>query len=232
MDTNPYKILGVLPTATAQEIKDSYRKLVKLHHPDTGVNSNKIISINAAWEILGNVSNRKEFDIKEARNRVSSEAFKERESRNEKATIYARKAKDNSSIEDAQISEWFSKVYNPIERLLIQIINPFPSKIKELSADPYDDILMESFCSYLKESERKMNKINSIYSSILSPKAIKNVSLNLYYCLSEVNDALKEFDRYTMGYVDNYLHDGKEMLREAKKKLNQLKEEKRHFPIQ
>ena len=31
-----------------------------------------------------------------------------------------------------------------------------------------------------------------------------------------MKDALSELDKYTQGYVDNYLFDGKEMIKEAK----------------
>jgi len=46
-----------------------------------------------------------------------------------------------------------------------------------------------------------------------------------------VEDALNELDRYTMGYVDNYLHDGREMLREAKRRRQRLQEERRRLEI-
>ena len=33
---DPYAVLGVPPTATAQEITRAYRRLLRSHHPDTG----------------------------------------------------------------------------------------------------------------------------------------------------------------------------------------------------
>jgi len=41
--------------------------------------------------------------------------------------------------------------------------------------------------------------------------------LDLYHCFSQVQDALDELDRYTQGYVDDYLFDGKQMMKEAKR---------------
>ena len=55
--------------------------------------------------------------------------------------------------------------------------------------------------------------------------------MSLYHCLSEVEDALAEPERYTMGYVDGYLHDGREMLREAKQRRKQLQDERRRLEI-
>ena len=34
MSKDPYKVLGVSPSATDDEIKDAYRALVKKYHPD------------------------------------------------------------------------------------------------------------------------------------------------------------------------------------------------------
>jgi len=91
------------------------------------------------------------------------------------------------------------------------------NEIKELSADPYDDQLMENFCSYINISQNKMEKVDKIYNKKLVPKSIAGLGLDLYHCFSQVKDALSEFDRYTKGYVDDYLFDGKEMIKEAKR---------------
>ena len=61
---------------------------------------------------------------------------------------------------------------------------------------------------------------------IATPIAAKDFGLSLYHCLSQVQDAFNEIERYTLGYVDNYLHDGGEMLREAKQRRNRLKKER------
>ena len=59
----------------------------------------------------------------------------------------------------------------------------------------------------------------------------RGFGLSVYHCLSEVEDALAELERYTMGYVDNYLHDGREMLREAKQRRKRLQDERRRLEI-
>jgi molecular chaperone DnaJ len=37
-----------------------------------------------------------------------------------------------------------------------------------------------------------------------------------------VKDALADLERYTLGYVDSYLRDGRELLRQAKARRTQL----------
>jgi molecular chaperone DnaJ len=46
-----------------------------------------------------------------------------------------------------------------------------------------------------------------------------------------VQDALVELERYPMGYVDSYRHDGQEMLREARLRRSRLKEERRRVEL-
>ncbi len=64
-----------------------------------------------------------------------------------------------------------------------------------------------------------------------TPSVANNFSLSLYHCLSQVKDAIKELEFYTMGYVDSYLHDGRQMLREAKHRRLSLKEDQKRLEI-
>ena len=64
-----YEILGVKKTASNEEIKDAYKKLVKKFHPDvyTGdktLAEKKIKEINEAYDILSNPDLKKEYDEK------------------------------------------------------------------------------------------------------------------------------------------------------------------------
>ncbi len=61
-----YKILGVKPNASADEIKKSFRKLALKHHPDRNGNSaneEKFKKINEAYSVLGDSQKRQEYDI-------------------------------------------------------------------------------------------------------------------------------------------------------------------------
>ena len=222
---NPYKVLGVAANANTDEIKLAYRKLVKKHHPDTGGDQNTILSLNAAWEILGDKENRKLFDLGRKGFHSSKKEAQARTVRNVRATNEAQNIQGKSAAAEHALSYWLKDIYTPIDKLLGQVINPFNNQLKTLSADPYDDRLMDNFCCYLETSKKILEKIKTIYSSKETPLLAKEFSLNLYHCLSLVQDALDEIERYTMGYVDNYLHDGNEMLREAKKRRMNLKKE-------
>ena len=136
-----------------------------------------------------------------------------------------------ASAADEELSLWLQQVVAPIDRLLAQVINPFPAQLRELSADPYDDSLMEAFCAFLSQSQARLEKVESLYRSRACPAGAQAFALNLYHCLSQVQDALRDLERYTMGYVDSYLRDGRELLREAKRLRSQLLAERRQLEL-
>lgn len=58
MNGDPYKILGVSPNASDEEIKQAYRRLAKKYHPDLNpgdkVAAEKMQEVNAAYEQIKN----------------------------------------------------------------------------------------------------------------------------------------------------------------------------------
>jgi len=219
---DPYAVLGVSCQASRAEIKAAYRALVKCHHPDAGGDDERILALNAAWEVLRDEQSRRRYDAAHASSRSTSTTG-ERGPRQP----HGRSGFDD----DAQLIAWLQKVYGPIDRQLAQVINPFPQQLRELSADPYDDQLMEAFCAFLEQSRGRLEKVEQLYRSMAAPASARGFSLSLYHCLSQVQDALVELERYTMGYVDSYLRDGREMLREAKRRRALLHQERRRLEI-
>ncbi len=211
--SDPYGVLGVSPAASDAEIKAAYRRLVKRHHPDAGGEDDRILAINAAWEVLGDADRRRCFD------RHQREAIEDPGRRRTARTVSA----------DYALAIWLRQVVGPIDRLLAQVIDPFAAELRALSADPYDDRLMEAFCAYLERSRGRLERVERLYASLPCPVGAEAFSLSLYHCLAQVNDALVELERYTMGYVDSYLRDGREMFREAGRRLAQLEQERRRL---
>ncbi|MBO6972976.1 MAG: DnaJ domain-containing protein [Prochlorococcus marinus CUG1434] len=222
MEKNFYKELGLDKNATKSEIKSSYRSLVKQHHPDAGGEKERFLAIQNAWETLNDPIKKEQYD----RNFFSSNSSFDSLKENWEEKLNSKKY--NSTNKDKEVETWIKEIYTPINRLISQIIKPLNNEIKELSADPYDDQLMENFCSYISLSQKKIDKVEKIYNKKLVPKSISNLALDLYHCFSQVKDALSELDRYTQGYVDDYLFDGKEMIKEAKRIQSKMAIEKKN----
>ena len=150
MEKNFYEELGLKAKATKSEIKSSYRSLVKQHHPDAGGKKERFLIIQNAWETLSDPIKKEKYDkqIFSSNNSLNSANNNWEEKFNSK--------KSNSSIKDREVETWIKEIYTPTNRLISQIIKPLNNEIKALSADPYDDQLMENFCSYISLSQNKI----------------------------------------------------------------------------
>ncbi len=219
---DPYAVLGVNPSATAAEIKAAYRSLVKRHHPDAGGDAAAMLALNAAFEVLGDGERRRAHDRSR---RTSSDPGPEAAD----ISGLGRRRSAKARASDVALEQWLQRVYGPIDRLLAQVINPFEAQIKALAGDPYDDALMEAFCTFLEQCQTRLETVETLYRSLACPPSVQGFGLSLYHCLSLVKDALAELERYTMGYVDSYLHDGRQMLREASRLRSQLQHERRQL---
>ena len=210
-NNNYYSIFGVKQNASKSEIKAAYRRLVKKHHPDAGGSKNKFLQIQLAWETLNDPMKKEKYDRTISYSRESSNNT----DRNWSEELKSKK--DSSNSKDADIKLWIKNIFNPINKSINEITKPLNNEIKKLSADPYDEVLMDAFCNYISQSKKKIEKVSLRYKSIAVPQSISSIGLDLYHCFSQVQDALDELDRYTQGYVDDYLFDGKEMMKEAKR---------------
>jgi molecular chaperone DnaJ len=208
MAADPYRVLGVSSGASDAEIKAAYRALVKLHHPDAGGldGDRLIVALNAAWEVLGDAESRRRYDASRPRQ------------------VAATKVRSSSvgPSADAELEQWLQQIYVPLDRLLGQVIDPFDQQLAALSADPYDDELMQAFEAYLSRSRGRLERAETLFRSRACPATARGFGLSVYHCLSGVQDAVAELQRYTAGYVDGYLHDGSEMIREAAQRRQQL----------
>src|SRR3954447_4076223 len=63
MPQDPYRVLGVEPNATPEQLHDAYRRLVKQHHPDrnhgSAESTRRFQAVQAAYEDIGRLRARR-----------------------------------------------------------------------------------------------------------------------------------------------------------------------------
>lgn len=59
---SPYEVLGVRPSATEDELRRAYRRLLRETHPDTGGQSALFIAVQRAWALVGTPEARAAYD--------------------------------------------------------------------------------------------------------------------------------------------------------------------------
>jgi molecular chaperone DnaJ len=117
---------------------------------------------------------------------------------------------------DEQLQQWLHQVYQPVNRMIGHILNPLKEQIDDLSADPFDDELLEDFQTYLDDCRDYLQKAQRSFRSMPNPSNVAGVAAHLYYCLNQVGDGIDELERFTSSYDEHYLHTGQELFRIAK----------------
>jgi molecular chaperone DnaJ len=215
-DSNHYDTLDVNPKATLAEIKQSYRRLAKLFHPDSRqetANTEKIIQVNAAYEVLSDPHRRRYYD-QQLRSSPQPESWN-RQQRTANAQKYYQRHRQTAQDADAQLCEWLRQVYKPVNCFISCILNSLEGQLNELSADPFDDELMTQFQAYLEDCRHYLNQAQLAFRSQPNPGNVAGVAASLYYCLNQLGDGIEELALFTLNYDDHYLHTGQELFRIA-----------------
>jgi molecular chaperone DnaJ len=216
---NHYQTLQITQQATQKEIKQAYWRLAKRFHPDSNsdtADSNKIITINAAYEILGDPQRRRLYD-RELQSGYSQESYARRQQRTTQAQDNYKRRRQKEREADAKQLQWLKEVYAPINKLIGFILNPLEMEIDNLAADPFDDELMSSFQDYLEHCRNYLDRAQQLFASQPNPAKLASVAASIYYCLDRISDGIKEMEWYSYNYDDRYLHTGKELFRIARR---------------
>jgi molecular chaperone DnaJ len=94
-------------------------------------------------------------------------------------------------------------------------MRPLKSQITELSADPFDDDLMENFLGYITDCRDLLAKAQKTFRSQPNPAIAARAAASLYHCLNQLGDGIEELEYFTQNYDDHHLHTGRELFRIA-----------------
>ncbi|MGF1495155.1 MAG: J domain-containing protein [Microcoleaceae cyanobacterium] len=206
---NHYQTLEVRPTATLAEIKQAYRRLARVFHPDSqseAANHEQIVQINAAYEVLSDPQRRQSYD-----RQISSRAS----ASTQRVQTRRRSAKKAGVQLEVELDQWIKKVYRPINRDLDQILKPFKREIDNLAADPFDDELMDEFQAYVSHCRESFEQAQNAFRSVPNPISAASAAAHLYYSLNHVGDGIEELEMFSLNYDDASLHTGQEFFRMA-----------------
>lgn len=224
-DNDHYRTLEVSSSASHAEIKQAYRRLAKLFHPDSNretTNHEKIAKLNAAYEVLGDPQSRRAYDQQRRyQTEMESVGFAmyrdgDRQQRAATAQAQYRKHQKTGQEVEADLKQWLDYVYTPVIRLLRKIIDPLKHQIDDLSADPFDDDLMQDFQDYLEDCRDWLIQAERVFRSQPNPPSVAGAAANLFYCLNQVGDGIEQLEFFTNNYDEHYLHTGEELFRIAK----------------
>jgi hypothetical protein len=62
ISASPYEILGVSPSASEDDLRRAYRRLMRETHPDTGGDAARFTAVQVAWERIGTPEDRASYD--------------------------------------------------------------------------------------------------------------------------------------------------------------------------
>jgi molecular chaperone DnaJ len=216
--SNHYETLKVNVNASQAEIKQSYRRLVKLFHPDSNqetANTEEIIRINAAYEVLGDSQRRLYYDQQlQANLHKFNSNYQQRAASTPQNYQTTRQTGRDA---DEHVAEWLRLVYHPVNELLDRILNSLEDQIDELAADPFDDELLEQFSEYLNICREDLKQAQLTFRSLPNPPNLAKTAAYLYHTLSQVADGIEELAYFPLSYDERYLHTGQELFRIAAK---------------
>ncbi|GAX35461.1 J domain-containing protein [Nodularia sp. NIES-3585] len=224
--SNHYETLKVNPNASQAEIKQSYRRLVKLFHPDSNQQTSdqeQIIRINAAYEVLKDSQNRLSYDqkLQDESQKLKNNSYQQRAASAQKRYQTTRQTGRDA---DEHVEEWLRLVYQPVNELLDHILNSLDDQIEQLAADPFDDELLEEFQEYLNTSRDDLKQAQLTFRSLPNPPSLARAAAYIYHSLSQVADGVEELAYFPLSYDERYLHTGQELFRIAARLYYEVQE--------
>jgi molecular chaperone DnaJ len=192
---NYYQVLGISSDVTAAEIKRAYRKLAKLQHPDALATlgraehkaaTEEMMHLNEAYATLMDASRRAQYD------RLIGIGS---------AGIKGRSAHFAALDEDRKREKFLRTTFHPSRSAIVRVLSGYKKQLRDLSADPFDDELIERFQEYVDNIEDALRKGGDAMANSEVPHSLEPAVRMMLYSIARAADGLEEL-RYFCGNFD------------------------------
>jgi molecular chaperone DnaJ len=196
---NHYQILGLSTDVAPADIKRAYRKLAKTSHPDAQAPvgsdehqaaTEEMVRINEAYETLMDAVKRAEYDRYIGVGHV---------------TLKSKRPHFTSLDEDAERAKFLRVVFHPLRSTIVRMLGSYKKELHELSADPYDDQLLEAFQEYLDKLEDALRKGSDGLMRNPVPRSLAAAVHMMRQSIAQAADGLDELRYFCRNYNYNHL---------------------------
>jgi curved DNA-binding protein CbpA len=184
---NLYEELGLNSNATLSEIKQRYRELAQIYHPDKGGDEEKFKRISLAYEILSDPIRRKNYD--------------ENKNFDDKPSLRSQAVNQLSNL-------FFSVIqnYNCVEGNLIETLKTETERMKQSAIN--DSVLCKKYIYNLEIAKQKLKIKDSEKEDIilsfleLQINTRKNEQSLFEHRIELTNEMLNILENYTYGFLE------------------------------
>ena len=197
---NYYQTLGISSDVTAAEIKRAYRKLAKEQHPDAqapvgtdehSAATEAMMHINEAYETLMDAAKRAEYDRYIGLNNH--------------VAVHGKTAVFRTQDEEIEREIFLRTVFHPKRTAIVRMLGNYKKQLRDLSADPYDDELINKFQSYVDKLEETLRAGADALTRNSCPRSLRPAVQMLRYSIAQAADGLEELRFFCVNFDYNHL---------------------------
>jgi molecular chaperone DnaJ len=198
LEKTHYQVLEVDPHVSVAEIKRAYRRLVKMQHPDvhehkpagsTGAATEEILRLNEAYATLKDTTRRAEYDV-----RIGVKTA---------IRLYDPRA---IRLEDEESrARFLGAVFDPTRSAIARVLGMYKRQTRLLAADPYDDVLIEAFQTYVERIESTLRRGSQSLSAADVPPSLAPAAQMMRHAIAHASDGLDDLKQYCLNYDYNHL---------------------------
>ena len=139
LSASPYEVLGVAVSATEDELRRAFRRMLRQTHPDTGGDHARFVAVQLAWEWIGSPEKRAAYDqsrdIPNEAHSWAAQAARPRTDTRPRARSYGHPGGWRRERYLAQLREWAGRGVTLDDPYDPALVRSAPREIRHILAD-------------------------------------------------------------------------------------------------